>query len=111
MFWLIVNSVGFVGTPAGLVWAWMAWAKRSRDEARVRKSIGFVAVTAVSLSPLIFFIARFFHAAASHILDWIGVAVACSAIILSLFSYFRLAIPVALAGVGSLMLLYGMTLR
>ncbi len=111
MFWLIVNSLWFVGTPVGLVWAWMAWAKRSRGETRVRGSIGLIAVAAASLSPVIFFVARFLHPPVSRALDWTGVVVACSAIALSLFGYFRLAIPVALAAVGSLMLWYGMTLR
>jgi hypothetical protein len=111
MFWLIVNSVGFVGTPVGLVWAWVSWAKRNRGEARVRESVGLIAVVAASLSPVIFFVVRFFHPSASHALDWVGVALACIAIAISLFGYLRLAIPVTLAAAGSLMLWYGMTLR
>lgn len=111
MFWLIVNILGFVGTPVAVVWAWLSWAKRNRAEPGAGKSISLVAVAAASLSPLIFFVARFFHPSASRALDWTAVVVACGAIVLSLFGYLRLAIPVAIAAVGSLMLWYGMTLR
>src|SRR5258706_13026850 len=111
MFWVIVNILGFVGTPVGLVWAWLSWAKRNRAEPGVRKSTSLIAVSAVSLSPIIFFVARFFHPSASRALDWTGGVVACVAIVVSVFGYLRLAIPWALAAVGSLMLWYGMTLQ
>jgi hypothetical protein len=104
MFWPIVNALGFVGTPVGLVWAWLTWAKR-------REPVPLVAVAAASLSPVIFFVARFFHPPASSVLDWTAAIAACGAMVISLFAYFRLAIPVALAAVGSLMLWYGMTLH
>src|SRR6266481_6580718 len=111
MFWLIVNTLGFVGTPVGLGWAWLAWAKRSGGQARAREAVSLVAVSAASLSPVILFVARFLHPPASRTLDWAGLAVACGAILVSLFGYLRLAIAVSSASIGSIMLWYGMTLR
>ena len=111
MFWLIVNGLGFLGTPVGLVWAWLSWAKANPGGARPGKPMGLIAVAAGTLSPAIFFLAWFLQPPAARALDWTAVVLAFGAIAVSLMGYLRLAIPVALAAVGSLMLWYGMTLR
>lgn len=112
MFWLIVNSLGFVGTPVGLVWAWVAWSKRSQGQARgARETVSLIAVSAATLGPVILFVARFFHPPASRSLDWVGLLLAGSSILVCLFGRLRFAIPVCLASIGSIMLWYGMTLR
>ena len=109
MFWLIVNTLGFVGTPIGLIWGWIAWARSRRDQTRARVA-SLIAISAGTLSLVIFFAARFFSHPASRSLDAVGFFVAVGAVLISLVGYRRLIVPVCLVSVGAIMLWYGLTL-
>jgi hypothetical protein len=111
MFWLIANTLGFVGTPAGLIWGWIAWARGRQDQTRARDAISLGAMSAVSLSLLLFFVARFLSPVASRTFDKIGFFVAVGGAVISLAGHLRLVIPVCLVTVGAIMLWYGLTLR
>jgi hypothetical protein len=110
MFWLTINGVAFVCTPAGLIWGWVAWAKRRHDPTRRRVAMSLSAVSAATLSLVILFLARFLSYPASRTLDRTGLFVAVTAVIASLGGYPRLVIPVSLASIGAITLWYGLTL-
>jgi hypothetical protein len=110
MFWIIVNGLGFVGTPAGLIWAWIGWVKRRGDQARGRVTMSLAAISAATLSLIVLFVARFLAMPYSRALDRFGLSIAALAVLASLAGQLRLVIPVCLASVGAVMLWYGMTL-
>jgi len=107
--WLIINLLAFVGTPVGLAWAWILWAKRRRDQRGVRTTMSFLGISATTLSLPILFCARFFPHV-SRALDGVGLSVAVAGALISLAGQLRIAVPVWLASIGTVMLWYGLTL-
>lgn len=110
MFWLIANTLAFVGTPTGLIWGWMAWVRGRRDQARVRVVFSLIAISAVSLSLVIFYVSRFLSPSTSRMLDHVAFFVAIGGALVSLAGQLRMIIPVCLVSVGTIMLWYGLTL-
>jgi len=109
MFWFIVNTLAFVGTPTGLIWGWIAWSRSRPDRTRAR-SVSLIATSAATLSLVILFAARFFPQPVTQSLDKIGFCVAAAAVLTSLLGYRRLIIPVWLISIGAVTLWYGLTL-
>ena len=110
MFWLIANALAFAGTPIGLIWGWAALARDRHEKTKARLAISLVAISAASLSLLIFFVARFLSPSASRVFDHIGLLGAVGGALVSLAGRLRLVIPVFLIAIGTLMLWYGLTL-
>ena len=110
MFWLVVNSLAFVGTPTGLLWGWLVWVKRRHEQAGIRVVMSLIAMLTASLSVLIFFAARFLSASESWTVDRVGLFVAAGSILFSLVGQRRLVVPVWLTSIGAIMLWYGTTL-
>ena len=110
MFWLIVNILAFVGTPAGLVWGWVGWVKRRQDPARLRVRMSLVAISLATVTPVIFFVARFLGTSGSRTLDRVGLYLAAASILVSLAGRLRLVVPVCLVSVGAIMIWFGTTL-
>ena len=110
MFWLIVNALAFVGTPAGLIWGWVSLVIERQDHVSVRKKMSLIALSAASLTLAIFLAARFIGSG-SRTLDRVGVFVAVASILVSLSGRLRLVIPVCLVSVGAIMIWFGTTVR
>jgi hypothetical protein len=110
MFWVIVNSLAFVGTPVGLVWGWVGWAKRRRDQTRVRGTMSLVAISMATVTLIVFLAARFLGTPKSQTLDRVGLYLAAASIVVSLAGRLRLMIPVCLVSTGAIMIWFGTTL-
>jgi sugar phosphate permease len=107
MIWFFINVFGFIGTPAGLIWAWYTYAV-SKD----RRKLTLAALMMLTCSLLLL---------TSHLLSvgsisgvWInriGVLIPVLALALVLRSGLRQALSVALASVGIVMLWFGLTIH
>lgn len=112
--WFLINSLAFIGTPAGLLDGWIAYMKQGEKSA-VRSRLGFLALFLGSVSVLALIVYLFApHAAPAgdikaRILMRLGIYSGLAGAAIAFSSKRRLIIPAFFAGIGAVMLWFGLT--
>ena len=57
--WLFINLLVFLGTPVGLAWGWIVWAKQNKEQRHTLRIQGLAAVCSAPMALVCFALGTF----------------------------------------------------